>query len=55
MMLPKVSQEILAGMIGTTRPRVNFFMTKFRKLGFIQYNKSQIHINRSLLSIVLHD
>jgi CRP/FNR family transcriptional regulator, cyclic AMP receptor protein len=55
MMLPKVSQEMLAEMIGTTRPRVNFFMTKFRKLGFIQYNNSQIHINRSLLSIVLHD
>ena len=55
MMLPKVSQEMLAEMIGTSRPRVNFFMNKFRKLGFIQYNNSQVHINKSLLSVVLHD
>jgi CRP/FNR family transcriptional regulator, cyclic AMP receptor protein len=53
--LPKVSQEMLAEMIGTTRPRVNFFMNKFRKLGFIQYNNSQVHIDKSLLSVVLHD
>jgi CRP/FNR family transcriptional regulator, cyclic AMP receptor protein len=52
--LPKVSQEMLAEMIGTTRSRVNFFMNKFRKLGFIQYN-GEIHINKSLLSIVLHE
>ena len=52
--LPKVSQEMLAEMIGTTRSRVNFFMNKFRKLGFIQYN-GEIHINSSLLSVVLHD
>jgi CRP/FNR family transcriptional regulator, cyclic AMP receptor protein len=52
--LPKVSQEILAEMIGTTRARVNFFMNKFRKLGFIQYN-GEIHVNDSLLSVVLHD
>lgn len=51
---PKISQEILAEMIGTTRPRVNFFMNKFRKLGFIRYNGG-LHINRSLLSVVLHD
>ena len=51
---PKVSQEMLAEMIGTTRPRVNFFMNKFRKLGFIQYN-GELHINCSLLSIVLQD
>jgi len=50
----KVSQEVLAEMIGTTRPRVNFFMNKFRKLGFIQYN-GEIHVNNSLLSVVLHD
>jgi len=50
----KVSQEMLAEMIGTTRPRVNFFMNKFRKLGFIQYN-GEIHVNNSLLSVVLHD
>ncbi len=54
-MLPKVSQEILAEMIGTTRPRINFFMNKFRKLGLIEYNKREIHINKSLLSVVLHD
>ena len=53
--IPNVSQEILAEMIGTTRPRVNFFMNKFRKLGFIQYNNSQVHINKSFLSVVLHD
>jgi len=52
--LPKISQETLAEMIGTTRSRVNFFMNKFRKLGFIQYN-GEIHINNSLLSVVLHD
>jgi CRP/FNR family cyclic AMP-dependent transcriptional regulator len=52
--LPKVSQEMLAEMIGTTRTRVNMFMNKFRKLGFIQYD-SEIHINNSLLSVVLHE
>jgi CRP/FNR family transcriptional regulator, cyclic AMP receptor protein len=52
--LPKVSQEMLATMIGTTRPRVNFFMNKFRKLGFIEYN-GEIHVNNALLSVVLHD
>jgi CRP/FNR family transcriptional regulator, cyclic AMP receptor protein len=53
-MLPKVSQEMLAEMIGTTRSRVNFFMNKFRKLGFIKYNGG-LHINTSLLSVVLHE
>jgi len=53
-MLPKVSQEMLAEMIGTTRSRVNFFMNKFRKLGFIQYNGG-LHVHSSLLSIVLHE
>jgi CRP/FNR family cyclic AMP-dependent transcriptional regulator len=53
-MLPKVTQGMLAEMIGTTRSRVNFFMNKFRKLGFIQYN-GELHINNSLLSVVLHD
>jgi len=52
--IPKVSQETLAEMIGTTRSRVNFFMNKFRKLGFIQYN-GEIHVNKSLLSVVLRD
>ena len=52
--LPKLSQETLAEMIGTTRSRVNFFMNKFRKLGFIEYNGG-LKINNSLLSVVLHD
>ena len=52
--LLKISQEMLAEMIGSTRPRVNFFMNKFRKLGFIKYN-GEIHINHSLLSVVLHE
>ncbi|MBP1605033.1 MAG: crp 1 [Acidobacteria bacterium] len=52
--VPKVSQEVLADMVGTTRSRVNFFMNKFRKLGFLEYNGS-IRINTALLSVVLHD
>src|SRR5271165_500047 len=52
--LPKVSQETLASMVGTTRSRVNFFMNKFRKLGFIEYN-GKIKINKSLLTVVLHE
>jgi len=52
--LPKISQETLAEMIGSTRSRVNFFMNKFRKLGLIEYD-GEIRINSSLLSIVLHD
>jgi CRP/FNR family transcriptional regulator, cyclic AMP receptor protein len=53
--LPKVSQETLAEMIGTTRSRVNFFMNKFRKLGFIQYNNGGLQVHSSLLSVVLHE
>ena len=53
-MLPKVSQETLAEMVGTTRSRVNFFMNKFRKMGFIEYHGG-LQINSSLLSVVLHD
>jgi CRP/FNR family cyclic AMP-dependent transcriptional regulator len=52
--LPKMSQETLAEMIGTTRSRVNFFMNKFRKLGFIKYNGG-LQVNTSLLSVVLHE
>jgi CRP/FNR family cyclic AMP-dependent transcriptional regulator len=52
--LAKVSQETLAKMIGTTRSRVNFFMNKFRKLGFIEYN-GKIKVNKSLLTVVLHE
>jgi len=53
-MLLGVSQEMLAEMIGTTRPRVNFFMNKFRKLGFIHYNGG-LQVHNSLLSVVLHE
>jgi CRP-like cAMP-binding protein len=52
--LPKMSQETLAEMIGTTRSRVNFFMNKFKRLGFIKYNGG-LQINTSLLSVVLHE
>jgi len=52
--LPNVSQQVLAEMIGTTRSRVNFFMNRFRKLGFIEYNGG-LEVNSSLLSVVLHD
>jgi CRP/FNR family cyclic AMP-dependent transcriptional regulator len=53
-MIAKISQETLAEMIGTTRSRVSFFMNKFRKLGFIDYNGG-IHVHSSLLNVVLHD
>jgi CRP/FNR family transcriptional regulator, cyclic AMP receptor protein len=52
--IPNISQEMLAEMIGTTRSRVNFFMNKFRKMGFIKYNGG-LQVNASLLSVVLHD
>jgi CRP/FNR family cyclic AMP-dependent transcriptional regulator len=52
--IPMISQENLAEMIGATRTRVNFFMNKFRKLGFIEYNGG-LKVNASLLSVVLHD
>jgi CRP-like cAMP-binding protein len=52
--LPKLSQEMLAEMVGTTRSRVNFFLNKFRKLGFIKYNGG-LQVNSSLLSVVLHE
>ena len=52
--LPKMSQEVLAEMVGTTRSRVNYFMNKFRRLGFIEYNGG-LKIHNSLLGVVLHD
>ena len=52
--IPKLSQETLAEMVGTTRPRVSFFMNRFRKLGFIQYN-GELRVHNSLLSVVLHE
>jgi len=53
--VPKISQETLAEMIGTTRSRVNFFMNKFRKLGLVDYGESGLQVHSSLLNIVLHD
>ena len=53
-LLPKISQETLAEMIGTTRSRVSFFMNRFRKLGFIDY-EGRIRVHKSLLNVVLHD
>jgi CRP-like cAMP-binding protein len=53
-LIPQITQETLAEMIGTTRSRVSFFMNRFRKLGFIEYN-GRIHVHRSLLNVVLHD
>jgi CRP-like cAMP-binding protein len=52
--IPKISQETLADMIGTTRSRVSFFMNRFRKLGFIEYN-GHLSIHSSLLNVILHD
>jgi len=54
MLIPKISQESLAQMIGTTRERVSFFMNRFRKLGLLDYN-GRIRVNKSLLNVVLHD
>jgi CRP/FNR family cyclic AMP-dependent transcriptional regulator len=53
--IPKVSQETLAEMIGTTRSRVSFFMNKFRKLGFVAYNCGTLSVHSSLLNVLLHD
>ena len=54
LVIPKLSQQTLADMIGTTRSRVSFFMNKFRRLGFIEYNGG-LHVNSSLLNVVLHE
>jgi CRP-like cAMP-binding protein len=53
-LIPKISQETLAEMIGTTRSRVSFFMNRFRKLGFIEYN-GRIRVHKSLINVILHD
>jgi len=53
--IPKISQETLADMIGTTRSRVSFFMNRFRKLGFVDYGDDGLQVHSSLLSVVLHD
>ena len=54
MLIPPITQEALAEMIGTTRSRVSYFMNRFRKLGFIEYN-GRIRVHKSLLNVVLHD
>jgi CRP/FNR family transcriptional regulator, cyclic AMP receptor protein len=53
--IPKISQETMAEMVGTTRSRVSFFMNRFRELGFIDYNSAGLQVHSSLLSVVLHD
>jgi CRP-like cAMP-binding protein len=53
--IPKISQETLAEMTGTTRSRVSFFMNRFRKLGFIDYGEGGLQVHSSLLNVVLHD
>jgi CRP/FNR family cyclic AMP-dependent transcriptional regulator len=53
--IPRISQEMLAEMIGTTRARVNFFMNRFRKMGFIEYDRGELEVHSSLLDLVLHD
>jgi hypothetical protein len=53
--IPKIGQEVLAARVGTTRSRINFFMNKFRKLGFIEYNGGGLKVHSSLLNIVVHD
>ena len=53
--VPKISQETLAEMVGTTRSRVSFFMNRFRKLGFVDYNGGGLQVHSSLLNVVLHD
>jgi CRP/FNR family transcriptional regulator, cyclic AMP receptor protein len=53
--IPNISQETLAEMVGTTRSRVNFFMNRFRKLGFVDYDESRFQVHNSLLNVVLHD
>jgi CRP/FNR family cyclic AMP-dependent transcriptional regulator len=54
-LIAKMSQETLAEMIGTTRSRVSFFMNRFRDLGFINYDGGGMHVDSSLVSVVLHD
>ena len=53
--IPRISQETLAEMVGTTRSRVSFFMNRFRKLGFLNYGESGMQVHSSLLNVVLHD
>jgi hypothetical protein len=59
MVIPKISQDMLAAKVGTTRPRINFFMNKFRKLGLIEYSGGKydggLNVHSSLLNIIVHD
>ena len=57
MVIPKISQEILASKVGTTRSRINFFMNKFRKLGLIEYDghNGELKVHSSLLNVIVHD
>jgi CRP-like cAMP-binding protein len=53
--IPTISQETLAEMVGTTRSRVSFFMNRFRQMGFIEYNSEELQVHSSLINVVLHD
>jgi CRP/FNR family cyclic AMP-dependent transcriptional regulator len=53
--MPHINQEILAARVGTTRSRINFFMNKFRKLGFIEYDNGTLNVHSSLLNVIVHD
>jgi CRP/FNR family transcriptional regulator, cyclic AMP receptor protein len=53
--IPHINQEILAARVGTTRSRINFFMNKFRKLGFIEYDNGTLQVHSSLLNVIVHD
>jgi CRP/FNR family transcriptional regulator, cyclic AMP receptor protein len=53
--VPRISQETLAEIVGTTRSRVSFFMNRFRKLGFLDYGESGMQVHSSLLNVILHD
>jgi CRP/FNR family cyclic AMP-dependent transcriptional regulator len=53
--IPKISQETLAEMVGTTRSRVSFFINRFRKLGFVHYGESGLQVHSSLPNVILHD
>ena len=53
--IPRINQEILAARVGTTRSRINYFMNKFRKLGFIEYDNGTLNVHSSLLNVIVHD
>ena len=55
LVIARISQETLAEIVGTTRSRISFFMNRFRKLGFVEYNSGGLHVHSSLLNVVLHD